>query len=193
MALLIILEEHDSGGMSWNGERDTLLWYEVTVGIWVSIKGVVNKYYEGRTYAYDLFESDLVSPKRTLSIDAGAAVSCECGINMFAVWIGEEIFEHEIYVGTTKKDWTWGMCCGGNHLLAGTGRRGWFPAVHITTPLENSTCTLDDGTVCTVANVGQDNIWDMQWESLLDLIIALMEKIEAGEMTYEEMMRAIDR
>jgi hypothetical protein len=212
MALLAVVGTWDDGGIAelWKEE----MWQEygihyavlkpVKVGIWISIKGVVNKYYEGKAYAYHIMDHD--HGEQSYGITAGAFVSCECGLNIYSVWIGGEerrdengkrvgeIFETHYYLGTEKKDYDWAVCCGDNHLLVGKGEQGWHPVINLATPLEWSTLVLDDkqGTVC-YPTVKRDRLYSGSWDEMLDLIVELVEQVQNKVITYEQMMELLEK
>jgi len=163
MALLAILEMHDVVYGEQYGD-ESLTVYSVTVGIWVYVEGQKVLQEIGKTYAYHYVNmapgADAV---HTYWIDAGAEVSCGCGLNMYWAWIADKEW-HEVYEGSTLTDYTWAICCGDNHLLVGKGSPGWEPVIDFADPIENSTCTLDDGTVCALTILAiclhVRNVWD---------------------------------
>jgi hypothetical protein len=136
--------------------------YKATVRIYLSIKGIINKSWEAKTvliYAHNLANGSL-----SAFVDAGGYVSCECGLNIFEVYIGDKVHETGVYRGTTPTDYKWGICCGDNHLLVGEGTEGWHADITYPDPfdplnpadLAAVTFRLDDGTECTVNQI----VWD---------------------------------
>ena len=175
--------------------------FEADITIHLTIRGVINKRWDAKTYAYRMFDPAGRPTTTIYDIDAGAFVSCECGLNFYSVgasgiwneetqqWEGG-FSASEVYRGTTLTDFEWGMCCGDNHLLVGKGKHGWEPVINLTLPLEDSTCTLDDGTICTVAEIRRDVLWTNAWDDILDLLVLLVERFQNGEITYEELLAA---
>ena len=179
--MMAVLAVTGINGTVWNedyGDEKLTVW-DVTVGIWISIKGNSPIYYEGRTFAYEYVNIN-ANPVRKYSIDAGVDVSCGCGLNIYWASIGNDSW-HEVYEGTTKTDYTWAICCGDNHLLVGKGVHGWEPVINIDAQnLMNSTCTLDDGTICTITDLQAEYQYPQPNPDINEAMLDILELITDG-------------
>ena len=199
VALLVITDVDENANLPSETYADEYLCiYAVTVKLWIYImsdenedgtfqqKEVVEKIYSGKTYAYHYWNAE---EGHSYWIDAGAEVSCGCGLNIYWAWIGEQNW-HEVYEGITKKDYKWATCCGDNHLLAGTSDQGWEPVINIAVPIEESTCILDDGTECIVSKSEAVYMYSQTnsdpYEAMMDLAEFVTAGLQNGTLTYDQ-------